>query len=580
MNFYRSKSLSALAILTSGLIFLTIFQVLTRDSHEYLRQQEGTKTDGSNEEQSSPQMKHQTVNIDYDIIDYNLELVKFLNQEVFTPIREAKPNIGRINNDNHFKKDNRFRQGSLRVPRFSSNLRENKDTDFVLSKEYLTSFLQVSDNEKSALKESHDKFRSSMLDSFPPEIENRFEGNGIVYVGGGKYNWLVLISLKRLRDTGSITPVEVFIPDSKEYSHMFCELIFPPLGAKCIVMSDYITIPDFHIHRFGLKLLAFSLSSFENILMLDSDNVPIKNPDFLFDSKVYNDTGLVLWPDFWRRSTSPHFYEIAGIEVNEMKQVRYSYGDHRDHPKDLVTLEDYNSKVSYHDLEGTLPEASSETGQILINKKKHTKTLMLSFYYNYYGSDFYYILLGQGQAGEGDKDTFIASAHELGLPYYQVKEYVREFDVNTKKGEKLKAVSSMGQYDPVIDYKQHLHPSKFEFDDSNYDSSKVNYNRHKYSNSSLLFLHCLSPKLTPIAENAGGVVKALEKPMKEKYRIYGDYLFQELGYDFEVEIWKIFAWIVCNLGDMDGRLNTDERFTCAKVREQIRFLQNDIVVVT
>ncbi|KAK7679537.1 Golgi alpha-1,2- mannosyltransferase [Cerrena zonata] len=48
-------------------------------------------------------------------------------------------------------------------------------------------------------------------------------------------------------------------------------------------------------------------------------------------------------------------------------------------------------------------------------------------YYNYYGPDYYYPLLSQGAAGEGDKETFIAAAHKLKLPYYQVKEFNREF---------------------------------------------------------------------------------------------------------------------------------------------------------
>ena len=37
------------------------------------------------------------------------------------------------------------------------------------------------------------------------------------------------------------------------------------------------------------------------------------------------------------------------------------------------------------------------------------------------------ILFSQGAAGEGDKETFIAAAHKLDLPYYQVGEFNREF---------------------------------------------------------------------------------------------------------------------------------------------------------
>lgn len=513
-------------------------------------------------------------------IDYTMDLVDFLNEKLFKPIKDAKPTIGAINNDNHFTPNNKFAKGGRRVPRFSSNFRENKADDYILTKEYLTSFVQLSKEEKQALTDSHDKFKESLLDSFPEEIEKKFNGNGIIYVGGGKYNWLVLVSLKQLRNTGCTTPVEIFISNPKEYSYTFCDVIFPALGAKCVTMSNFITLDDFNIRRFGLKLFALMLTSFENVIMIDSDCVPVKNPEYLYDSEVYNKHGLLLWPDFWRRSTSPHWYDIAGIHVNETNQVRFSYGDARDHPEGLNTVEDYNRKISFHDLEGTLADAASETGQLMINKKKHASTLMLAFYYNYYGQDYYYILFGQGQAGEGDKDTFMGSAHELGLPYYQVKEYVREFDKNTRnRGEKIGHVSSMGQYDPVVDYQNFLTNN---YDDYPYDSQKVNYWRHHYKNSTLLFLHCLSPKLTLLTEgqDAGWIMDALKKPMEEKYRIYGDYLYQEIGYDFEIEIWKTLKWILCSHGNIDNVLNSDERYTCEAVKSQIDFLENNIVDIS
>ena len=74
---------------------------------------------------------------------------------------------------------------------------------------------------------------------------------------------------------------------------------------------------------------------------------------------------------------------------------------------------------SYHDCKGSIPEASSETGQLLINKNSF-QTLILAMYYNYYGPDYYYPF---SVKGEGDKETFIAAAHKLDLPYYQVGEF-------------------------------------------------------------------------------------------------------------------------------------------------------------
>lgn len=72
---------------------------------------------------------------------------------------------------------------------------------------------------------------------------------------------------------------------------------------------------------------ALILSSFEEVLLLDSDNVPLENPDTdtdaqnpmsadthghgLFGSEAYLRAGAVLWPDYWRGSAAPDLFEIA-----------------------------------------------------------------------------------------------------------------------------------------------------------------------------------------------------------------------------------------------------------------------------
>lgn len=46
-----------------------------------------------------------------------------------------------------------------------------------------------------------------------------------------------------------------------------------------------------------LKPLSILYSPFEEVLALDADNVPIRIPEYLFDSEVYQDTGAIFWPD-------------------------------------------------------------------------------------------------------------------------------------------------------------------------------------------------------------------------------------------------------------------------------------------
>lgn len=51
--------------------------------------------------------------------------------------------------------------------------------------------------------------------------------------------------------------------------------------------------------RFQIKAAAIINSSFREILYLDSDNAPTRDPSYLFHSKGYTETGAIFWPDFW-----------------------------------------------------------------------------------------------------------------------------------------------------------------------------------------------------------------------------------------------------------------------------------------
>ena len=54
------------------------------------------------------------------------------------------------------------------------------------------------------------------------------------------------------------------------------------------------------------------MSSFNEVLFLDVDNFPVTDPELLFESKPFSETGLIIWPDFWCASQSRLFYQITG----------------------------------------------------------------------------------------------------------------------------------------------------------------------------------------------------------------------------------------------------------------------------
>ena len=49
------------------------------------------------------------------------------------------------------------------------------------------------------------------------------------------------------------------------------------------------------------------------VLFLDSDNVVVSDPDFLFNTPEYKQYGAMLWPDYWESSAAPDVQAILGI---------------------------------------------------------------------------------------------------------------------------------------------------------------------------------------------------------------------------------------------------------------------------
>ncbi|AGO12211.1 AaceriAEL148Wp [[Ashbya] aceris (nom. inval.)] len=250
---------------------------------------------------------------------------------------------------------------------------------------------------------------------------------GIVTVGGGRYSILALVMIKALRSRGTTLPVEIFLTDEDADDEEFC-LRVKVYNAKCVLFSDRLPKSVLASHKlsgFELKAAALLLSSYQHVMFIDSDNVPLKPLDEVFNSEPYKKYGLILWPDIWKRVTAPAFYEIAGIPVDFKRRVRFSADDVSPptrYVKPGPVDEAFNrAHVPLHDFDGTIPELTSESGQLLLDKTKHLDTLLLILYYNVYGKRLFYRLSTQATSGEGDKETFAMAARALDKPYYQVK---------------------------------------------------------------------------------------------------------------------------------------------------------------
>jgi alpha 1,2-mannosyltransferase len=382
------------------------------------------------------------------------------------------------------------------------------------------SYTALLQKDVDSLKASHSQFRKC-LDNLEAAVaaQSLFQGIGMVTVAGGEYYGPAIVGISLLRQTGSTLPVQVFLPNWDEYEAALCEKVLPDLNAKCIVLDDYLNPQHhgrnpsdirFNVTHYQLKSLALLLSTFRHVLYLDSDSIPIVDPETeLFDSKPYIDFGLVAWPDFWEATEEPRFYEIAGLAQGKF-------------PSDL-------------------PAASTEAGQILVNKARHLKTLLLAAYYNIWGPEYYYPLLSQGAMGQGDKETFISAAYVLQQPYYRVKTPV--MSIGRDVAGKYKG-TAMVQWHPGDDFERYRGAeTKAKRQVSEPFDSATNFTRPA-------FVHSNTPKM-----NAGHLVDEgdlKDEWMGQRLRLWGLPEQQQavFGEDLEKRVWEVMIDVGCKLADV------------------------------
>jgi Mannosyltransferase putative len=148
----------------------------------------------------------------------------------------------------------------------------------------------------------------SYVNSLSPYPSRNFQGRGIVMIGGnGKTLDLILITLRMLRELNCKLPVEVWhLPGEITITD---ENVLKGLGA---IPRDFggrnVLIPMREIKgrekNFQIKVAAWVNSAFEEIIALDSDVMPVRDPTYLFDTPEYQRTGQIFWPDWWKTHRS------------------------------------------------------------------------------------------------------------------------------------------------------------------------------------------------------------------------------------------------------------------------------------
>ncbi len=178
-----------------------------------------------------------------------------------------------------------------------------------------------------------------VVKNIPAYPEGLYKGRGIVILAGGRFSPFATTGMGMLREIGSTLPVEIWMKDKKEEKPGWCKDILQD-GMVCRRLSDYMDTSAME-SGYQLKVTSILFSSFEQILFLDADNVPVQNPDSIFDAPAFTDTGVILWPDYWKHSGSPFLPFEVGLSDDASEILRQ--------------------------------DQTAESGQLVWNKRRHWK---------------------------------------------------------------------------------------------------------------------------------------------------------------------------------------------------------------
>jgi hypothetical protein len=206
-----------------------------------------------------------------------------------------------------------------------------------------------------------------------PTTTPKFHGRGIVICAGSrKYFTSAWVCVNQLRRLGCTLPIQLWYLGPAEMDERMKSLV-APFDVTCVdgleVRKQF---PARILNGWELKPYAIIHSPFKEVLLLDADNFPLANPEFLFETPQFQETGAIFWPDYTPMHHTREAWEIFGVPYRH--------------------------------------EAEFESGQIVVDKERCWRPLALAMWFNE-NSDFFYWYV------HGDKDTYRMAWHRLGQRY-------------------------------------------------------------------------------------------------------------------------------------------------------------------
>lgn len=217
---------------------------------------------------------------------------------------------------------------------------------------------------------------SPLLDRFireMPPCPADFKGRGIVVCAGGtRFFPCAWVLIRMLRHLGCRLPVELWYLGPREMTPAMKALL-TPYGVRFV---DGTAHPESRrIRRLGgweLKVLALIYSRFRHVILLDADNVPVRDPAFLLDSPEYQEHGALFWPDNAGMGFKREVLGLLGMAKAGRRPV--------------------------------------ESGQVVVDKVRCWEALQVTLWINRHSEFFYPMTLG-------DKETFRLGFARTGKSY-------------------------------------------------------------------------------------------------------------------------------------------------------------------
>ncbi|TMW61560.1 hypothetical protein Poli38472_012751 [Pythium oligandrum] len=198
-------------------------------------------------------------------------------------------------------------------------------------------------------------------------IEPAAIARGIVFVVYDRLLPGAYASIRNLRAKGCTLPIELWSrPGEIRDDHPILRELVANHGAYRRIIHDK------HATGYFTKLHAVFYSAFDSVLLLDADNFPVRDPEYLFETAEFRDTGALFWPDYRRPARRGDWDIIDNSILWEVLDMPY------------------------------VDMFEQESGQVMINRHRHERALNALMFFGFHHPR----VMDDLKLVWGDKDLF------------------------------------------------------------------------------------------------------------------------------------------------------------------------------